>query len=535
MLMEPKNYAISTKELILKQAKHKGGTETFVYEPSNIEEEPLGNLYIIGWMKKGSASAKASADKQNDLSFVPNLIASLMRREFYKQNGEPAETLFEISLKKANAALWDIAASSANLADVLGLCVINIAGEKIRFAQSSPIKALLYRDNGVIDISHRDKEKGKRDFFASVVAGDIFSGDKIIFGTAGVLDLFSDSGIKKLGSLNQTEQAEIISGLYQKNAREAALPDQAAVLLEIRKQKEKSVIVKPIAAVSEAKKKLVRETRRIEIRFDKKHKIIAGLIALFIILSPLYIASQARRATARQIKLNISKAENISSSDKESARALLARAQASLPVLLSNWYLAEETQKISEEIDKKLSALDGIYKDAPAEWAKFDLGAFKFSPQYISDTQDAIYIFGAQADLAYKINGSAKNAVFIPLLSGEEFAIERILEKDGDIYLINDTEKSAYIFYPENGEIKKVEKTLKKILGEPSKQNSRTSGDSVYYADNPGKIIKETRNQPKPEKFLLGSNITIIDFTLSADAKNIYVLARDKILAVGNR
>src|SRR3990172_267414 len=104
MLMEPKNYAISTKELILKQAKHKGGTETFVYEPSNIEEEPLGNLYIIGWMK----------------------------------NGEPAEILFESALKKANAALSDIAASTANMGDVLGLCVINIAGEKVRFAQTSP-------------------------------------------------------------------------------------------------------------------------------------------------------------------------------------------------------------------------------------------------------------------------------------------------------------------------------------------------------------------------------------------------------------
>src|SRR3989344_7621059 len=221
--MDPKNYAISTKELILKQAKHKGGTETFVYEPSNIEEEPLGNLYIIGWMKNGSASAKASADKQNDLAFVPNLIASLMKRELYKQNSEPAEVLFESALKKANAALSDIAASTANLGDVLGLCVINIAGEKIRFAQTSPTKALLWRDNGIIDISHRDKEKGRRDFFTSVVAGDIFSGDNIIFGTAGMFDLFSDAGIKKIGLLKQMEQAEIITGLYQKNAKEAGL------------------------------------------------------------------------------------------------------------------------------------------------------------------------------------------------------------------------------------------------------------------------------------------------------------------------
>ena len=523
--MDPKNYAIATKELILKQAKHKGGTETFVYEPSNIEEEPLGNLYIIGWMKNGG----------KDLSFVPNLIASLVKREFYKQNGETAEVLFESALKKANAALSDIATPTANLGDILGICVINIAGGKIRFAQTNPTKALLYRDSGVIDISHKDRDKSRHNFFTSVVAGDIFSGDKIIFGTTGVFNLFSDNGIKKLGSLSQSEQADIISGLYQKNAKEAGLPDQAAVLLEIKKQKEKPIIVKPLAAVSEAKKKLIKETRRIEIRFDKKHKIIAGLIALFIILSPFYIASQARLATARQIRLNISEAENISSSDKESARALLARAQASLPTLLSNWYLAEETRKISEEIDKKLSALDGIYKDAPAEWAKFDLGAFKFSPQYISDAQDAIYIFGAKADLAYKIDKDKKNSVFIPLLSGEEFTTERILEKDGDIYLVNDTEKSAYIFYPENGEIKKVGKTLKKILAAPSEQNSRIVGDAVYRANNPGKIIKETKNQPKPEKFMLGSNITIIDFTLSADAKNIYILAKDKILSLENK
>ena len=523
--MELKNYTISTKELILKQAKHKGGTETFVYEPSNIEEEPLGNLYIIGWMK----------NEKNDLSFVPNLIASLMKREFYKQNGEPAEVLFESALKKANAALSDIAASTANLGNILGLCVTNIAGSKVRFAQTSPVKALLYRDNGVMDISHKDSGKSRHDFFTSVVAGDIFSGDKIIFGTAGVFDLFSDNGIKKLGSLSQSEQADIISGLYQKNAKEVGLPDQAAVLLEIRKQKEKPIIVKPIAAVSEAKKKLVRETRRIEIRFDKKHRISARLISLFIILSPLYIASQARRATARQIRLNISEAENISPTDKESARALLARAQASLPTLLSNWYLAEETRKISEEIDKKLSALDGIYKDASAEWAKFDLGAFKFSPQYISDAQDAIYIFGAQTDLAYKIDKDKKSAVFIPLVSGEEFAIERILEKDGYIYLANDTDKSAYVFYPENDEIKKVEKTLKKILATPSEQNSRIVGDAVYRADNPGKIIKTTKNRPKPEKFLLGSNITIIDFTLSPDKKNIYILAKDKILSLENK
>ena len=42
------NFAIDVKELILTQNGKNMGTETFVYEPSNIEEEALGNLYIIG-------------------------------------------------------------------------------------------------------------------------------------------------------------------------------------------------------------------------------------------------------------------------------------------------------------------------------------------------------------------------------------------------------------------------------------------------------------------------------------------------------
>lgn len=523
--MGPKNYTILAKELILKQAKHKGGTETFVYEPSNVEEEPLGNLYVIGWMTSG----------QNELTFVPNLIASLMRREFYKQNGAAAEAMFEASLKKANAALSDIAASNANLTDILGLCVVNIADGKVRFAQTSPVKALLYRDDSVIDISHRNKERNGKDFFPSVVAGDIFPRDKLIFGTASVFNLFSDSGIKKLGSLGLDGQAEIISGLYQKNARTASLADQAAILLEIKKQKESRGIANQISAVNEAKNKIIKETRRIEIRFDRKHKIIAGLIALFIILSPWYLASQARLAAARRIRLNISEADKIAPNDKESARALLQKARIALPTLLSNWYLADEARKISEEIDNKINALDGIYKETATEWAKIDISAFNFSPQYVFDAQNAIYIFGSKADLVYKINKNNRSATFIPLLSGEEFAIERMFEKDGDIYLINDSDKSAYVFYPSTGETAKAAKTLKKILGTPSKQNSRTAGDAFYYADNPGKIIKETKGREKSEKFLLGSDIAIVDFTLSFDGKNIYILTKDKILRIENK
>src|SRR3989339_2074568 len=135
--MESTHFTIGTKELILKQGKEGGGTETFVYEPSNIEEERLGNLYIIGRLE----------NRKSEFEFLPNLVASVIKREFYKLDDADTEIHFENALQKANATLRDIGKANEGVLDDAHFCVVNITGETIRLSKFGNIVTFLYREN----------------------------------------------------------------------------------------------------------------------------------------------------------------------------------------------------------------------------------------------------------------------------------------------------------------------------------------------------------------------------------------------------
>ena len=182
------------------------------------------------------------------MDFLSNLLASILRREFYKLNGGSAEVNFENALKKANASLADIAKTNADAAEDIGICATNISGSNIRFAKTGNIITLLFRDGKVTDMSKQSKAdnadgspkktKGKKNTFSSVVSGMIYPGDKFIFATEKIIDLFSEKGIAKLFSLNLDGQAEIITEIYQKNRQEIPIADQAVILLEIKEPRD---------------------------------------------------------------------------------------------------------------------------------------------------------------------------------------------------------------------------------------------------------------------------------------------------------
>lgn len=519
--MESKNYFILTKELILKQNKRDGGTETFVYEPSNIEEEPLGNLYIIGWISQ----------HKKELAFIPNLAASLMRREFYKPSGDdPVETRFESGLKKTNAALLDIEAANPDLAGDIGLGIINTARGKIRLAHIGGLAALLYRGKEMIDISQNNQSKKKKEFFSSIITGDILQGDRLIFSTEKIIDLFSDTGLKKLGALDIKNRADIISELYQKNCQEMSLPDQAAILLEIKNRKETQTFsFKKSGLIGPPVKKYASYLSSLsKFRLNKKGKIISLFLFLLIVFLSIYLPVQSRFSIIKTISEQIKEADKMSLTDKKSSLVLLENAQNSALQMISTWYVAETARKLSAEIDKKINALNGIYKETPVELAKLQIEGVKFHPQYVFDGENAIYVFGSSADMVYKIKkDDTPHPSFAPLRVENAFAIERAFEKDGAIYLINDTGKSAYVFYPETEETEPVIKSLKKILAAPS--------NTAYYLDGPNKIIKETGVEKSREEFLLDSSVPIIDFAISKDGKSIYLLTKDKILSIENK
>jgi len=168
-----KYYSIVTREIILKQNKQDSGIETFVYEPSTVAEELLGNLYIIGRLR----------NPKSELEFVPNLVASAIKREFYKTDSKDANTHFELALKRANTIFSDLVKSHSNITQDINFCALNIIGDTVRFAKIGSISTFLFRDGEVIDMSKKHIGKNRKELFSSIVSGNVLERDKFIIGT----------------------------------------------------------------------------------------------------------------------------------------------------------------------------------------------------------------------------------------------------------------------------------------------------------------------------------------------------------------
>jgi len=387
------NYRIGAKEIILKQNKRAAGTETFVYEPSYIEEEALGSLYVIGWLK----------NHRQDLDFLSNLLASILRREFYKLNGGGAEVNFENALKKANASLADIAKTNAAAAEDIGICATNISGSNIRFAKTGNIVTLLFRDGKVTDMSKQSKAdnaddsprktKSKKNAFSSVVSGMIYPGDKFIFATEKITDLFSEKGIAKLFSLNLDGQAEIITEIYQKNRQEIPLADQAVILLEIKEPRDPAYLsisrniankinimenagalvgVKrrfaPLAnlrlIVDKAKRaketlsgiKQKTKTAITDLKLHRKNiSILSIAIGGLVLFGFGYFSVNAKINMVRDINSALINSEKMSKENKDQAIDTLKNAQEIAMRMFSSLYLSGTAERLFKEINIKIN------------------------------------------------------------------------------------------------------------------------------------------------------------------------------------
>src|SRR3989338_6715071 len=502
------NYRIGAKEIIVKQNKRAAGTETFVYEPSYIEEEALGSLYVIGWLK----------NHRQDLDFLSNLLASILRREFYKLNGGGAEVNFENALKKANASLADIAKTNADAAEDIGICATNISGSNIRFAKTGNIVTMLFRDGKVTDMSRQSKAdnaddsprktKSKKNTFSSVVSGMIYPGDKFIFATEKIIDLFSEKGIAKLFSLNLDGQAEIITEIYQKNRQEIPLADQAVILLEIKEPRDPAYLsisrniankinimenagalvgVKrrfaPLAnlrlIVDKAKRaketlsgiKQKTKTTITDLKLHRKNiSILSIAIGGLVLFGFGYFSVNAKINMVRDVNSALINSEKMSKENKDQAIDTLKNAQEIAMQMFSSLYLSGTAERLFKEINIKINKYNGVHIEPPLLVSDINTGALKFSPMFIFDDSDWIYIFGENPKMYYKISKRNKEQSF--------------------------------------------------VLNHQAQELTETK-----------KIIKEGREGiGKKETFLLGSaGENIIDFTISENENGIYILSKNRV------
>ena len=537
------NYRIGAKEIILKQNKRAAGTETFVYEPSYIEEEALGSLYVIGWLK----------NHRQDLDFLSNLLASILRREFYKLNGGGAEVNFENALKKANASLADIAKTNAAAAEDIGICATNISGSNIRFAKTGNIVTLLFRDGKVTDMSKQSKAdnaddsprktKSKKNTFSSVVSGMIYPGDKFIFATEKIIDLFSEKGIAKLFSLNLDGQAEIITEIYQKNRQEIPLADQAVILLEIKEPRDPAYLsisrniankinimenagalvgVKrrfaPLAnlrlIVDKAKRaketlsgiKQKTKTAITDLKLHRKNiSILSIAIGGLVLFGFGYFSVNAKINMVRDINSALINSEKMSKENKDQAIDTLKNAQEIAMRMFSSLYLSGTAERLFKEINIKINRYNGVHIEPPLLVSDINTGALKFSPMFIFDDSDWIYIFGENPKMYYKISKRNK--------------------------------EQSFVLNHQAQELTETKKIIKELAANESKQKIRADDKFNYHlSSDQRKIIKQEREGiGKKETFLLGNaGENIIDFTISENENGIYILSKNRVWKLKN-
>lgn len=536
-------YAIEAKEVILKAARGGSGTETFVYEPATVDEEPFGNIYVIGWLNSRKAQ----------FEFLPNLIASVIRREFYKPGEGTPEGRFEIALKKANAALEDIGKTNKNIAQDVNFAIVNITQDKVRFCVLGDIVTLLSRNGVVTDMSADQKSKNKKELFSSIIAGDIYPADGLIFSTGRVMDLFSESGITKLFSLDLAKQAEIISKLYHKHNQGNTLPSQAAVLLKVKnvsavsrwlpfsaapRQKTAAPLSGPSPEPVPRRKlgdRLARvrgvlvKTKNIVRRAASKRGIliIAIASAAALTLAAGITASLKTRRVA-ELSAQLAALEQMEENDAEKTVAQLKAIQEQAIAAMSFWYTTAAAQELFLKADERIAHLSGIHKEPLETIASIDARSLKFTPSFLFADDAFIYVFGSSPDSYLKIEKNSKTGSFSFLKLPDAFETERMVAQNGDFYFINDTQKAAYVLFTEDNELVKVVRTLNKILATRSEKGVRTAQQAAYALDG-GHIIK-TRTDGKRELFMLNGIHDAADLVISAEGK-ILLLTKEKVLA----
>ena len=536
------NFAIDVKELILTQNGKNMGTETFVYEPSNIEEEALGNLYVIGWLQ----------NKRHELEFLPNLIASVIRREFYAIDERTTEEHFESALHKANATLLDINKTNKDTIRDIHFCIANIVREKVRVCVLGDMTALLSRNNTVVTMDHPAPKRGKTELFSHVITGTVIPGDMMLLGTKTVVDLFSEKGLSKLLSLPLPEQADIISKIYQKNAKEILLPDQALVLIGIRGALEsrwipfkknigekKRIDASPVAHerafglfMSAAKKTHAAGTSffhhartipTLSVR-KKNARIHIGIFAGIIVFGSVYALVNAQIIALHALEQRIATART--AQDTATATTILQSVQRDALALIPALFTSSAAQAIFHAANTDLNALHGIRITPPSFLGEITTASLAFYPTYIFDDDLFIYVFGQAPYTIAKIEKKSRSQRFTFILSSEnDFSTERMIQKNDDFYFINDTKKTAMVWRAADNTLMRT-----KLPVERSAPNERTVFNSRYTFEN--NVIMRTETNESKTKYLVGQLPPLTDFTVSRDNTTLYLLAHNALFSL---
>ncbi|MFA7169777.1 MAG: hypothetical protein WC178_02895 [Candidatus Paceibacterota bacterium] len=259
-----KDKKIEIREIVYSQDDEKSFGDIFVYEPENIEEQNLGNLFIIGELK----------NLPRNCSYIINLLASKIKKEFYSDTKRTSEESLEAALSVANKTLSEIAdQGNGEYIGKLSMICGTYRGNRFYLSQVGKIKSLLMRNGQLLEIIKEDTNRNisPKRVFNDIASGELSDGDLVLFATLGLLNIFSLEELKQLGtSLNLDE----FSCKIQEEIEEGDGEIVSALLMRIGE--EKIATMNHINIITEEEEKLEEDYKDKEEEYDNINNITSS-------------------------------------------------------------------------------------------------------------------------------------------------------------------------------------------------------------------------------------------------------------------
>lgn len=246
MLTEKTQESLKAKiaELLLYSPKiSKTYADTYIFEPSNEEEERFGKLFIVIEIEHQRRTAKEVADA----------IATIVQHEYYQADDLSVEEHFERAITKTNEILGDLAEQGeTSWVSKIHAVIASLTDRQLSLTKTGDAVAYLFRANEAINITEHlyddepapatDPAHNPLKTFVNVASGLVEEKDKILFATPELLTHLDPQTISSaiLGS-NPTLASTRLQTLLQTQKTQRAV---GALITEINRQTVEEVIDK---------------------------------------------------------------------------------------------------------------------------------------------------------------------------------------------------------------------------------------------------------------------------------------------------
>lgn len=215
--------------------------DSFCYEPKNIYEKKLGNLYMIGELKNLLPINIQLLDR----------LSKVIKENFYSSRNKTAEKNFELSLKKANEFLAEeLSRENVSWLGNLNFSSLSLTPNraknplkkwwKINLTKTGNIRILLFRDHKITnidkDIDLEEIEPYPLKVFVKTITGKIFFGDKIIIVTQDIFNFLNEKKIiNDFARINLFTEQKIREVLKKEN-KEISTISGALLLIDTKQE-----------------------------------------------------------------------------------------------------------------------------------------------------------------------------------------------------------------------------------------------------------------------------------------------------------